>query len=109
MRVRDLQWKGLPVWPPEWVELPESHGGGEEGRLLGVRLRRLSHSEFLSLEVGDPGNSRLGVILLEEPAAFQALLDKLKENIGRPLAEIGNLEMEAKPGKQRKGKWASPR
>jgi hypothetical protein len=109
MRVRDLQWKGLPIWPPEWVEILESRGVGEEGFLLGVRLRRLHNSAYLSLEVGCQGSTRLGVILLEEPAHFLALHDKLQKNIGKPLAEIGNLEMEVHPARKGGQIWAYPK
>lgn len=38
MRIRDLKWKDVPMWPPEWWITDQ--GNGEEGLLEGVILRK---------------------------------------------------------------------
>ena len=37
MLIRDLTWREMPMWPPEWGIL--DHGVGEEGVLVNVQLR----------------------------------------------------------------------
>ncbi len=91
MRIRDLTWRGLPIWPPEWHF--RSGELGEEGFLLGVQIRRGISSDLIHLEAGEGDDTRRGIIALENPGHLQALYRRLQEYIGRPLTEIGDLEI----------------
>jgi hypothetical protein len=92
MRIRDLQWKGMSMWPPEWGISDE--GAGEEGVLKNVQLRYDQTPQCLSVVASQLGDHRNGIIILENPAHLEILCSKLKENIGRPLSEIGNLQID---------------
>jgi len=85
MRIRDLQWKGIPAWPPEWWVSDE--GAGEEGVLKNVQLRSDQAPACISLLASHLNDHRNGIIILEDPAHLEILCQKLKENIGRPLKE----------------------
>lgn len=92
MRIRDLQWKGIPAWPPEWWFLDE--GAGEDGFLKAIQLRNDQKLLCISVVVSHLGNDRNGVIILEDPAHLEMLCQKLKENLDRPLKEIGDLTID---------------
>ena len=92
MRIRDLQWQGMPMWPPEWWISDE--GAGEEGFLKNVQLRNDQTPACISVVASHLGNDRNGIIILEDPYHLETLCHKLKENIGRPLEEIGNLKID---------------
>jgi hypothetical protein len=90
MQVRNLKWKGLPMWPPEWSSQTheDDEGGVLETASLHVDLK------YISIRVNDSGDIRKGVILLEHPAHLTTLYHKLEENMGKPLAEIGDLDLD---------------
>lgn len=92
MRIRDLEWKGLSAWPPEWGISDE--GAGEEGFLKNVEVRYDQTPESIAVVASYLGNDRNGIIILEDAAHLEILCQKLKENIGRPLSEIGELEID---------------
>jgi hypothetical protein len=92
MRIRDLEWKGMPAWPPEWWISDE--GVGEEGFLKKVQLRYDQRPACISVLATHRGDDRNGIIILEDPFHLEILHNKLKENIGRPLAEIGDLDID---------------
>jgi hypothetical protein len=92
MRIRDLQWKGLSVWPPQWWVSDEE--AGEEGILKTVQLRDDQIPACILVVASHSGNDRNGVIILENPLHLAILCHKLKENLGRPLKEIGDLKVD---------------
>jgi hypothetical protein len=92
MRIRDLQWKGLPMWPPEWWVSDE--GAGEEGFLKNVQLRNDQKPACIAVVVTHLGNDRNGIIILEDPAHLETLCQKLRENTGRQLSEVGDLDVD---------------
>lgn len=92
MQIRSLKWKEVPMWPPEWRI--SDHGLGEEGVLAEVQLHKHLTPECLYVVANHLGDIRKGIIVLESSAHLEVLYHKLKENIGRPLTEIGNLEIE---------------
>jgi hypothetical protein len=92
MRIRDLEWKGMPAWPPEWWISDE--GAGEEGFLKNVQLRYDQTPACLSVVATHLGDDRNGIIILEDSAHLEILWNKLKENVGRPLKEIGDLKID---------------
>lgn len=92
MRIRNLHWKGIPAWPPEWWVSDE--GAGEEGVLKNVHLRNDQTPTCISVVATHLGHDRNGIIILEDLAHLEILCHKLKENIGSPLSEIGDLEID---------------
>jgi len=93
MRIRDLQWKGLPMWPPEWGISDE--GAGEEGVLKNVQLRYDQTPACISVVVSHLGDDRNGLIILEDPGHLEIICNKLKENVGKPLKEVGDLKIDS--------------
>jgi hypothetical protein len=91
MRIRDLKWKGIPAWPPEWGFAEE--GVGEEGVLKDVQLRN-DQLACIYVLASHLDHSRNGVILLEDPAHLKILCQKLKESIGKRLSEVGDLKID---------------
>ncbi len=101
MRIRRLCWSGIPVWPPEW--LFSDHGLAEKGILENVRLRKDLTPGFIGVTAYYLEESRFGIIILEDPAQLQILYQKLKANLGRPLHEIGDLEIDFSPSSAKYG------
>ena len=79
------------------------HQVGEAGVLEEVELRRELSTRLISIEANHLGDCRKGIMVLEDPAHLQLVFEKLRENLGRPLAEIGNLEIDFTPAPQRYG------
>ncbi len=92
MKIRELTWKGLQMWPPEWFI--SDQGAGDDGILADVRVYHGLSPILLRIEANYLGDTRKGIILLEDPGCLDLVYSKLKENIGRPLSDIGNLEVE---------------
>ena len=95
MRIRNLKWKEIPMWPPEWTI--SEYEAGEKGILEYVQLREDATSRLISVEANHLGEVRRGIILLEDPAHLEKVYRKLQENLGKPLTEIGDLEIELGP------------
>ena len=107
MKIRDLKWRELPMWPPEWVS---DHQVGEEGVLEGVQLRYEFSIRLLSIEANYLGDYRKGLLIMEDPAHLELVFDTLQKNLGRPLTEIGNLEIDFTLSPQKYGlKQAGPK
>ncbi len=108
MQIRSLNWRGIPVWPPEWTF--SDQGLGEEGFLEDVRLRNDFMPASISVTVNYLDDNRFGVIMLENPTHLEILYHKLKENLGRQLSEIGDLEINFPPAPAKYGlKQSRPR
>ena len=95
MRIRTLEWRGLSMWPPEWTI--SDQGLGEAGVLEAVYLRRDLNPKLISVVVNHWGDIRKGILVLEDPALLEALYLKLKQHVGRPLTEIGDLKIGHSP------------
>lgn len=78
------------MWPPEWIS---EEGAGEEGILEDVQLRDDLIPSLITISANHLNDSRKGIVVLDEPAHLKILYRKLKDNIGRPLTEIGNLDI----------------
>ena len=93
MRIKDLDWRGEAVWPPEWW--PPGHDViiDKKGVLKKVGIQDIEH-RYIQVEIEIPKGPLWGVILLEDSGQLDILYQKLKENTGRPLTEIGNLEID---------------
>jgi len=92
MRIRDLDWRGEAVWPPEWWPPERAVIIGKNGVLKEVGIQDIVH-QYIQVEIETPKGPLWGVILIE-PGHLQILYQKLKENIGRTLTEIGDLEID---------------
>ena len=92
MRIRDLQWEGIPAWPPQWWFSDEK--AGEEGVLKNAQFRYDQMPVCISVVATHLDESRHGIIILADSAHLEILCQKLKENLGRPLSEIGDLEID---------------
>jgi hypothetical protein len=83
------------MWPPEWTL--SDQGLGEAGVLEDVYLRRDLNPELISVVVNHWGDIRKGIMVLEDPTLLKIVYGKLKQHVGRPLSEIGDLEISHVP------------
>ncbi len=105
MQIRNLRWKGFAMWPPEWMI--SDQGRGEEGVLEEVYLRTDLKPKLISVVANHLGDIRQRDYgFWKTPlTTIEVVFGKLKQHIGRPLTEIGDLEitflplMESAPGK----------
>jgi hypothetical protein len=91
MRLRDLQWMQLPVWPPQWAVTDE--GAGEAGVLMKVKIRQDRLMEYIYIEADDAGHKLRGITMLGNPRHLKSLYRTISQHIGKPLSEIGDLEI----------------
>ena len=92
MHIRDLMWNGLRMWPPEFGLANQVVG--EKGILSRVRIRHDLKIKVIIVTANYLDQERKGIIILENPIHLGILCAKLKENIDKPLAEIGDLEID---------------
>jgi hypothetical protein len=95
MQIRTLKWRGLPMWPPEWTI--SDQGFGEAGVLEEVHLRHDLNPKLISVVANHLGDVRKGIMVLEDPALLEVVYGMLKQHVGRPLTEIGDLEISLLP------------
>ena len=92
MLIRNLVWRGIPMWPPEWWT--SDAGAGEEGILEDVQFYQDLKMECVQVVASHLGSIRKGAIFLENAAHLKALYYKLKENRGKSLTMIGDMELD---------------
>ena len=89
MVINQVTWRGIPIWPPLWSE--EDYTVSERGLLRTVEL--LPINRLIRIEATCAGTIISGLILAND--TYQSsLYRKLKENIGKPLVEVGKMEIE---------------
>jgi hypothetical protein len=91
MRLRELRWQKLPVWPPQWAVTDE--GAGEAGVLLKINLCKDRLLEYLYIEADDEGHKLCGIITIATPRHLKSLHRTISRHIGKTLTEIGDLEI----------------
>ena len=91
MRLRELKWMQLPVWPPQWGATDE--GAGEVGVLMKVKIRTDRLQDYIYIEADDGGHILRGVSTLGNSRHLKSLYRTISQHIGKPLAEIGDLEI----------------
>jgi len=91
MRLRELTWMQLPVWPPQWSVTDE--GAGEAGVLKNVMIRKDRIMEYIYIEADDAGHKLRGITMLGNPGHLKSLYHTISQHIGKPLTEIGDLEI----------------
>jgi hypothetical protein len=101
MLIRRLKWKGFPMWPPQWRI--SDQGAGEEGVLAEAHLREDLNPKVISIVADHGGDIRKGIIALDNPVHLRALYSTFRKNLGRPLAEIGDLEISLLPSLGKRG------
>jgi hypothetical protein len=94
MRIREMKWMGVPAWPPQWSD--SSHPIDETAVLKGVKL--IIATDLCRIDVDYNGIPHLGVMFSDKELR-ESLYHKLKENLGRQLTEIADLEIELDQGK----------
>ena len=88
MQIKELRWKGLLIWPPQWAE--ECPNVIQQGLLKDIEILPLT--DLIKIDATYDTTTISGLILTNEE--YQgSLYNKLKENIGRPLDEVGNMEV----------------
>jgi hypothetical protein len=88
MIIKELKWNGLLIWPPHWTEeLPKVI---EHGLLKSVEILPLT--DLIKIDAAYAGTIVSGLIFSREEYQ-DSLYRKLKENIGMPLEEVGNMEV----------------
>ncbi len=88
MQIKELRWKGLLIWPPHWAE--EYPSVTQHGLLKGVEILPLT--DLIKIDATYALNTISGLIFTSEEYQ-SSLYNKLKENIGKPLDEVGNMEV----------------
>ena len=89
------------MWPPEWTILDQ--GAGEEGVLEEVHLRHDLKTTLISVVANHLGEIRKGIMVLEDSSLLEVVYRQLKQHVGRPLAEIGDLEITLIPPSEKRG------
>jgi hypothetical protein len=92
MHIRDLKWNRLRMWPPEFGL--SNQIVGEKGILKSVQIRHDLKINVIIVTASYLDKERKGIIILEDPLRLQILCNKLKENIGKPFCEIGDMEID---------------
>src|ERR671924_379450 len=91
-----MSYRKLPTWPPAWVWIggnEDQHPKGEVGILKQVRQvngHPIVHRCFLWMEYGD--SMYLGCLLVDDISFCERVSKLLKENIGRSIESIGDLD-----------------
>ena len=98
MRINTLMCMGLRVWPPKWTHSSQSIS--EKAVVKDVKF--IITTNLLRIDIEHNGILNLGIISVEKED-LALLYHKLKENIGRPLADIGELELDSNLDRKRKG------
>ncbi len=83
-----MRWNGLLIWPPQWAE--EFPKIIEHWLLKSVEILPLT--ELIKIDASYAETSISGVILSNEEYRG-SLYYKLKENVGKPLEEVANIEV----------------
>ena len=88
MQIKELTWRGLLIWPPQWTE--EYPNVIEQGLLKGVQILPLT--DLIKIDATCAMTSISGLIFTSKE--YQgSLYYKLKESIVKPLNEVGNMEV----------------
>ena len=68
-------------------------GAGEVGVLMKVKLRKDGPLEYIYIEADDGGHKLRGITTLGNPRHLKSLFRTISQHIGKPLTEIGDLEI----------------
>ncbi len=88
MRLTEMTFMGLPIWPPQWSS--SSHRINDRAVLQDVRV--IVGTELLRIDIDQNGIPHMGVMFVAKTER-PALLQQLKEHLGRSLSEIAAIEI----------------
>ena len=97
MRINTIESMGLRVWPPKGIF---SQLISNKAVLRGVKI--IVATNLLRVDVDHNMIPDLGIIVMEK-GDRESLYHKLKENIGRSLAEIGELDIDFEHDQKEEG------
>jgi hypothetical protein len=92
MKIRDLKWNKLRMWPPEFGL--SNQIVGEKGILKSVRIRYGLKINVIIVTANYLDHEGKGIIILEDSVHLKILYAKLKEYIGKPFRELGDMEID---------------
>lgn len=93
MRVRDLRFGMVNAWPPCWRALPGMLSPlGEEGILVGARVRS---RDSVTIRIVYDDREQEGLVVWDGPPSSSVLADLLNGAAGRPIREVGDLQIPA--------------
>ena len=91
MRVKDLRWQEMFVWPPEWDKRLEE--SSEAWTLIEVKLHKDQDTPYIYIQATHNSDTQEGLIHLEPHEHLDILYQVLNKNIGKTLTEIGDLKI----------------
>lgn len=89
MRIREMRYLGVHIWPPHWSC---SKLAIKENAIL-KDVKAILGTDLLRIDVEHNGIPHLGIMIVEKEAR-ESLYHKLRESVGRQVAEIPDLEIE---------------
>jgi len=98
MLLRDhplMSYRGARNWPPAWIWTDGKErvsARGEIGILIEVR-RSVITTNSLFLGMRHQESEYLGCLLFDDPAFCRQIDTILRRHLGRPIVEIGSLEL----------------
>ena len=93
MRVRDLKFAMVNAWPPSWRTLQGTRFPlGEDGILVGARVRS---RDSLTIRIAYDDREYEGLFIWGGPPSGSVLAALLNCAAGRPIREVGDLEIPA--------------
>lgn len=94
MKLRDHP--AITSWPPTWRAMSGSHEHrcpGESGILTNVGLSKVPPVSICYLTVESEEESFTGALVCKGPLACRRMFEFLTQHIGKPITEIGELEL----------------
>ncbi len=88
MLINKMEWNGIRIWPPHWTE--EIPDVVDRGIIKNVEILPLT--DLIKIDTIYAGTILSGLIISREEYQWP-LYRKLKENIGKPLEAVGNIEV----------------
>jgi hypothetical protein len=85
-------WNNLRMWPPEFGLANQVIG--KKGILKSVQIRYGLKINVIIVTANYLDHEGKGIIILENPVHLKILCAKLKENIGKPIREIGDMKID---------------
>ena len=99
MKLRDhplmTRKSGYPNWPPKWTTIHRGRDGKPSGEIgtLEKPLRPEMFTNRLSLVIRHEGFRYMGSMAFDDPAFCYELYRLLKSQVGRPIKDIGDLDL----------------
>jgi hypothetical protein len=89
MRIGEMKSRGLQIWPPRWSD----HGQTVNDEAIFKDVKAIIGTDLFRIDIEYRGIPYLGIMPVEREIC-EILYHKLKENVGRQLAAIAELEIE---------------